>query len=119
MNSSMKDFLDWSKLATQWNRSIFILLLAIVLAILLQRRYRKGVRDIPGPFFASILPLDRVLSVASGHQFLTHIKYHEKYGSRVRVGPNHVSISDASVIPQIYGITTSFTKVRLSQASHY
>ncbi len=111
----MEDTLGLSKLATQWKGTAFILCLAIVLAILLSRRYRKGLRDIPGPFFASVLPLDRIVTAASGHLFLTHIKYHEKYGPRVRVGPNHVSISDANVIPQIYGITTAFTKVRITR----
>ena len=82
-----------------------------VLALLGYRRYRKGLRDIPGPLFASISSLDRIITAASGNQFLTHIRYHNKYGPRVRVGPNHVSLSDGDVIPQIYGITTKFYKV--------
>lgn len=39
-----------------------------------------------------------------------HLKLHEQYGPLVRVGPNHVSISDASCIPVLYGINNKFWK---------
>ena len=39
-----------------------------------------------------------------------HLRLHEKYGQFVRIGPKHVSFSDASLIPQIYSITTKFHK---------
>ncbi|PVH68975.1 cytochrome P450 [Cadophora sp. DSE1049] len=35
---------------------------------------------------------------------------HDKYGPIVRVGPNHVSVSDPAMIPIIYGISSKFTK---------
>lgn len=68
-------------------------------------RNRKGLRDIPGPLLASILPLDRLLSAARGHQFATHLKYHRKYG---HLGPNHVSFSDAEAIPLVYSVNTKY-----------
>ena len=89
---------------------ILLLCSLAVFVLLISVRYRKGLREIPGPFLASILSLDRLLTAASGEQFLTHIKYHKKYGPLVRVGPSHVSFSDASLIPQVYGITTKFYK---------
>ncbi|KAL2410861.1 hypothetical protein ABEF91_000066 [Exophiala dermatitidis] len=73
-------------------------------------RCRPGLRQIPGPFWASITPLDRLITAASGKQFLKHLEYHDKYGRLVRVGPNHVSFSDASLIPVVYGITSRFMK---------
>ena len=90
---------------------IWIIFGAVLALLGFRRRYRKGLRDIPGPLFASISSFDRIITAASGNQFLTHIGYHNKYGPRVRVGPNHVSLSDGDVIPQIYGITTKFYKV--------
>jgi hypothetical protein len=39
-----------------------------------------------------------------------HFDLHRKHGKLVRVGPNHVSISDGDTIPQIYGISTKFIK---------
>lgn len=82
-----------------------------LLGYLIGCRYRKGLRNVPGPFFASFLPIDRLRTAISGCQQLAHIEYHKKYGRCVRVGPNHVSFSDASVITQIYGITSKFYKV--------
>ena len=99
------------RLALEWSRSITLTLVICVTVFVLHTRYLKGLREIPGPFRASILPLDRILCTARGHQFATHIAYHEKYGDLVRIGPNHVSFSDPQVIPQVYSINTKYFKV--------
>ena len=81
-------------------------------AILLPRtRYRENLRYIPGPFWASTLPFDRLITSASGQQQWKHIQYYENYGPFVRVGPNHVSISPGEFITQIYGIGNAYPKV--------
>jgi hypothetical protein len=98
-------------LAMEWSGTIGVALLTFMTACLFYTRYRKGLRDIPGPFLASILPLDRILSTARGDQFATHLGYHRKYGQLVRVGPNHVSFSDAEAIPLVYSINTKYFKV--------
>ncbi|KAF4443309.1 putative P450 monooxygenase [Fusarium austroafricanum] len=86
------------------------IVLVLPLLLVLRVRYRKGLRQIPGPFLASFSQLDRLLTAASGFQQRRHIDYHRKYGSLVRVGPNHVSFSDADLIPQVYGISSKFVK---------
>lgn len=91
------------------------ILLAVLLGfsgILLHTRYRRGLRNLPGPFLASISSLPRVVTAFGGHQFLKHAEYHKTYGPMVRVGPNHVSIADSQCINQIYSITSKFYKVR-------
>lgn len=65
---------------------------------------------IPGPFLATLSDLDRIWSCATGLQMNYHIRLHENYGPLVRIGPNHVSFSDASLIPQVYAITSKFWK---------
>lgn len=82
---------------------------------LLTVRYQRGLREIPGPLLASVLPLDRVATTFSGHQFQKHLEYHQKYGPVVRVGPNHVSVADSDQISIIYSITSKFGKVSHSQ----
>ena len=95
-------------------RGTVLPLLRVLILLVLGRfvfvRYRQGLRNIPGPFWASILSLDRILSCARGHQYATHIKYHQKYGPLVRIGPNHVSFSDAEALSTVYSITTKFYK---------
>lgn len=75
--------------------------------------YGRGLYRIPGPFLASILPIDRLRSAYVGQQFVEHPAYHRKYGGFVRVGPNHVSIGTGAAISQIYAIGSKFVKVSL------
>jgi cytochrome P450 len=39
-----------------------------------------------------------------------HLALHAKHGRLVRVGPNHVSVSDGNAIQQLYSISTKFVK---------
>lgn len=89
-----------------------ILLLAVFqLAYLISIRYRPGLRKLPGPILASISDLDRLWSCAKGLQMNYHLRLHDQYGPLVRIGPKHVSFSDATLIPLVYGISTKFWKV--------
>lgn len=90
---------------------ILLVLSIAVLVYFLYIKYCLGLKDIPGPLLAAFSNCDRIITAASGKQFLAHIGYHEKYGALVRVGPNHVSFSDADLIPVVYGITSKFYKV--------
>lgn len=94
-----------------WPLAIALVFVILPLITLVRVRYRRGLREIPGPFFASILPFDRIVTTFSGHQFQKHLDYHEKYGSLVRVGPNHVSIGNSDQISNVYNITSRFDKV--------
>lgn len=89
---------------------IWLFVAACLLIYLISVRFRKGLRDVPGPFWASILPLDRIITAGKGHQFEAHLRYHEKYGSLVRIGPNHVSFADGEALSTVYNITTKFYK---------
>lgn len=93
------------------------ILATVIFGYLVSIRFRRGLRDVPGPFWASILPLNRVFSVARGRCYDTHINYHKKYGSIVRIGPRHVSFSDGEALSTVYGITTKFTKSNFYRSS--
>lgn len=92
---------------TTYLSSLFLALLIYVI----YTRYSTPLRKVPGPWLGSISQLDRLLTAASGKQMLTHIRYHERYGPVVRVGPNHVSFADGALIPKVYGIAGKFRKV--------
>ncbi|KAF3012828.1 hypothetical protein E8E14_009139 [Neopestalotiopsis sp. 37M] len=57
------------------------------------------------PLLASISNIPRLLWARSGAAHLKHIDLHQKYGKLVRLGPNSISIGDATEVLQIYGTT--------------
>lgn len=73
-------------------------------------RYAYGLNHIPGPKLASLTNFWRLFVVYGRRAELEYIRLHEKYGSLVRLGPNLVSVSDASAIPVIYALNAGFIK---------
>lgn len=86
-------------------------LTAFVIISYLLVGYKKGLRSLPGPFLARFTGFYRLSMVWRGDAPSQYRRIHEKYGPIVRVGPNHVSIADPSMINTIYGIGTRFLKV--------
>ncbi|KAI1502343.1 cytochrome P450 [Biscogniauxia marginata] len=76
----------------------------------LRTAFKGGLRIIPGPFIATLTGLYRLWLVVTGEAPQKYRDLHDKYGPIVRVGPNHVSVSDPTMIPIIYGISSKFTK---------
>lgn len=91
-----------------------VTLLAIVVSILdaFRTRYKKGLREIPGPPFAAWSRLWTLHNASTGRAPLNYIALHKKYGQVVRVGPNHVSLADPEMISVIYGTNNKYVKVR-------
>lgn len=85
---------------------------ALLLVFAITQRYRYGISHIPGPFFASILDISRLRSVISGASHKLDLATHQKYGPIVRLAPNLISVADPAAIPQFYGVTSKFYKVR-------
>ncbi|KAH6639249.1 cytochrome P450 [Boeremia exigua] len=87
-------------------------LAAIVLAIQYVTAYlRSPLKRIPGPFLAKFSNVWRFCN----HYGQTHIEtqkaLHHKYGDVVRLGPNTVSVADASLLKTIYSTRGTFLKV--------
>lgn len=76
--------------------------------------FKKGLRDVPGPFLARLSSLYRISITYKGQAVKSYHDLHKTYGKIVRTGPYHVSISDPEMIPLVYGIASKFKKVRLS-----
>ncbi|PVI08119.1 cytochrome P450 [Periconia macrospinosa] len=66
--------------------------------------------DIPGPILAKISPLYRIYMFLSGQGPLKYFHLHKKYGPVVRTGPNHISLSDSSLIPIIHDSKQKYLK---------
>ncbi|KAF3763900.1 hypothetical protein M406DRAFT_51514 [Cryphonectria parasitica EP155] len=107
-NAELNTTVSWS--TTSWTLTLILFLTVSCLIQAIRNRFRPSLRRIPGPFLARIADLDRVWSCARGEQMNYHRRLHDKYGPVVRVGPNHVSFSDGSLIPQLYGFGSKFAK---------
>lgn len=84
--------------------------LCLILLRYAQAAFRKGLRNVPGPFWARLTTLYRISIVYKGEAVENYRRLHEKYGPVVRTGPYHVSVSDPQVIPLVYGIASKFRK---------
>ncbi|KAJ9610999.1 hypothetical protein H2204_015284 [Knufia peltigerae] len=90
-----------------------VLILGLVCSTLLmsiRTAYRKHLRSIPGPCLARFTGVYRLSLVWKGDAPEQYRNVHAKHGKIVRVGPNHVSVSDPSEIQTIYGVGSKFLK---------
>lgn len=97
-------------MSSTWPWLLAAALIILLLFRAISTRYRHDLRKIPGPFLASFSSIDRIWSCALGNQMDYHLSLHARYGRLVRVGPNHVSVSDGNSIQQLYSISTKFYK---------
>lgn len=58
--------------------------LASVLVLMLYRRYRSPLRDVPGPFWASFWRMWRTRMIMKGNQGEDLIQLHQEYGTSLR-----------------------------------
>lgn len=88
-----------------------ITVIAVVVVDYARNFFRKGLKNLPGPGLARLSGLYRLSMVINGDSPQNYRRLHDRYGKLVRVAPNHVSISDSSEIPRVYGIGSKFLKV--------
>lgn len=84
-----------------------------LIARLVRNRYKPGLRDIPGPFLASLTDVwlfFHCILRKSNKDYLLHEKYNSPL---LRLGPNTVSVADPEAVRIIYGY-----KPVLQKASH-
>jgi benzoate 4-monooxygenase len=90
--------------------SPYAILLVPVLYYILPYLRNQQIRAIPGPFAAAFTNLWLLLQCRLGKRYLSVDAAHKKYGTLVRIQPNHVSIADPDAIPVIYGHGNGFLK---------
>jgi len=67
-------------------------------------------RDIPGPLAAKFTNLWLLWQARQGIRYKSVDKAHKKYGTFVRIQPDHVSIADEAAINAVYGHGNGFLK---------
>lgn len=82
------------------------------LGFLVRRQYFSPLRKIPGPFWAGLTDLWRLLMVLRGRPHEEQRALHDKYGDVVRLGPNTLSFSNPQAVGDIYSGKSRNRKVR-------
>jgi hypothetical protein len=71
---------------------------------------QSPLKKIPGPFLAKFSNIWRFFNHYGQTHIETQRQLHEKHGDYVRLGPNTVSVADASLIKTIYNTRGTFVK---------
>lgn len=90
--------------------SLLTLLFVPVLYYLLPWLRNKSIRDIPGARVAALSNLWLLYQCRRGRRYIAVDEAHKKYGTLVRIQPNHVSVADDQAINSIYGHGNGFLK---------
>lgn len=86
------------------------ILLLFLLTLGIYNRYFHPLKNIPGPFWASVSSFWLYQSIHRAKYENYHLPIHKKYGPIVRFAPNHVEVSDPDAIEIIYGPKLDFAK---------
>jgi benzoate 4-monooxygenase len=90
--------------------SSYVILIFPVVYYLLPYLRNYAIRDIPGPKFAALSNLWLLYQCRRGRRYLAVDDAHKKYGTLVRIQPDHVSVADPEAIPVIYSLTGGWLK---------
>lgn len=84
----------------------------LVTISLVLKRLHQFIRlsHVPGPFWAKLTNIWRYFACNAWGYAFRLVDLHEKYGKLVRIGPNHISISDPDAIPIVYGTNPVWKK---------
>ncbi|KAL8799310.1 MAG: hypothetical protein Q9182_005985 [Xanthomendoza sp. 2 TL-2023] len=74
------------------------LLFSLCTAYIIQQTVLSPLKSIPGPFLAQFSNVWQLFVYARGKQFTVLHALHKRYGSIVRIGPKHVSLSSPSLL---------------------
>lgn len=93
--------------------SRMLLLTAVVFFIskYLIRFFKSSLSHIPGPIFGRLSTLYRIWLLSDGQGPVNYAELHARYGPVVQTGPNHISVSDSSLIPTVYDLRNIYLKV--------
>ncbi|KAI9840563.1 MAG: hypothetical protein M1837_001543 [Sclerophora amabilis] len=88
----------------------YLVVLVVVVAHLVDNKYRHGIAKYPGPMLASLTNWWRFIDVWNRRPDITHIRLHKEHGDIVRLGPETLSFADPKVLKTIYGLNKGYTK---------
>ncbi|KAB2568799.1 Cytochrome P450 monooxygenase gsfF [Lasiodiplodia theobromae] len=87
-----------------------IILFGVICAYIIYQRFLHPLSRYPGPLLASLSNVWKAYHVYQGDLEYAILKLHQEHGKIVRIGPNHLDISDAAAVKDIYLTGKSFVK---------
>ena len=109
-----RTFTHIKMMITSYLLSPYFPLLLVVLYYLAPWIRNKSQINIPGPKLAAFSNLWLMYQCRRGKRYAAVDKAHNKYGSLVRLQPNHFSVADPEAINAIYGHGNGFLKSDLN-----
>lgn len=97
--------------------ALLIVIFPLVLYYVLPWLKNTNIRTIPGPTIAAFSNLWLLYQCRQGRRFVAVDEAHKKYGTLVRIQPNHVSVADDQAINLIYGHGNGFLKRFVASAT--
>lgn len=87
------------------------LLISIVAVYIARQTILSPLKNVPGPYFAKLTNIYQLVVYFRHRQFSVIRSLHARYGTAVRIGPNHVSLNDLSLLKKIYDMKGTYAKV--------
>ncbi|KAM0361909.1 hypothetical protein ACHAO7_011816 [Fusarium culmorum] len=92
-------------------------LVAIFFSWTIASYFTSPLRKCPGPFLARFTSLWYMYQVYNGNSHLVLEKLHQKYGPKVRIGPNLVDIDYPSIMRNVFVLNGGWLKTELYHTS--
>ncbi|KAL6246465.1 hypothetical protein RBB50_006701 [Rhinocladiella similis] len=93
-----------------WSLAGIICTLSLLLLACKSIATYRRLASVPGPFLAGFTDLWRWKAQNSRGYSARLVRLHQKYGNLVRIGPNHISISDPNAVAVVYATNPVWQK---------
>lgn len=91
---------------------VIALLLAVCTAYIARQTILSPLKHVPGPYLAKLTNIYLLLIYYRRRQYPVTRHLHDRYGAAVRIGPNHVSLNDPTLLKKIYDMKGQYVKVK-------
>ncbi|KAL9007704.1 MAG: hypothetical protein Q9173_007084 [Seirophora scorigena] len=105
-------------LASILSELVVALVFSVCAVYIARQTILSPLKHVPGPYFAKLTNVYQLAVYYRRRQYPVTRRLHHRYGPAVRVGPNHVSLSDPNLLKKIYDIKGKYVKVIPSILKH-
>ncbi|KAL8643801.1 MAG: hypothetical protein Q9210_007547, partial [Variospora velana] len=97
-------------LASVFTELVVALLLAVCTVYIARQTILSPLKHVPGPYLAKLTNSYQLFVYYRRRQYPVTRYLHDRYGTAVRIGPNHVSLNDPTLLKKIYDMKGRYVK---------